>query len=202
MPTIYPVNEIFESIQGEAYHTGRPSTFIRLQGCDVGCPWCDTRHTWEHDGRNPHTAEQLLEKCLLLRPRHVVLTGGEPCQHDLWELIQTLQDGGFSVQIETSGTFPVKAPSSVWVTLSPKANMNMPLLDQPFERADEIKMPIGKEADVQTLLSLLDKTAKRGALVWLQPLSQNQKATKVCIKAALDYGFRVSAQVHKFIGVE
>ena len=40
-----PINEIFQSIQGEGYFTGQPAIFIRLQGCDVGCSWCDTRHT-------------------------------------------------------------------------------------------------------------------------------------------------------------
>ena len=40
------INEIFDTIQGEAYFTGTPATFIRLQGCPVGCAWCDTKHTW------------------------------------------------------------------------------------------------------------------------------------------------------------
>ncbi len=41
------VNEIFETIQGEATYTGTPAVFVRLQGCPVGCPWCDTKHTWD-----------------------------------------------------------------------------------------------------------------------------------------------------------
>ena len=45
----YKINEVFESLQGEGAHTGVPSIFIRLQGCPVGCPWCDTKHTWEID---------------------------------------------------------------------------------------------------------------------------------------------------------
>ena len=40
------INEIFDTIQGEAFYTGTPATFIRLQGCPVGCHWCDTKHTW------------------------------------------------------------------------------------------------------------------------------------------------------------
>ena len=38
----YPVVEIFESIQGEGSWMGRPVTFIRLGGCNLSCPWCDT----------------------------------------------------------------------------------------------------------------------------------------------------------------
>ena len=40
------INEVFPTIQGEATYTGTPATFIRLQGCPVGCSWCDTKHTW------------------------------------------------------------------------------------------------------------------------------------------------------------
>ncbi|GAM63268.1 queuosine biosynthesis queE radical SAM [Vibrio ishigakensis] len=41
------LNEIFETIQGEGFFTGVPSIFIRLQGCPVGCAWCDTKQTWD-----------------------------------------------------------------------------------------------------------------------------------------------------------
>ncbi len=42
----YQVNELFTSVQGEGHWIGRLATFIRLQGCTVGCPWCDSRKTW------------------------------------------------------------------------------------------------------------------------------------------------------------
>ena len=37
---IYPVVEIFQSIQGEGRHMGRPANFIRLAGCNLKCSWC------------------------------------------------------------------------------------------------------------------------------------------------------------------
>lgn len=43
---MYGVNEIFQSVQGEGLHTGSLATFIRLQGCPVGCKWCDSVRTW------------------------------------------------------------------------------------------------------------------------------------------------------------
>ena len=41
-----PVVETFHSLQGEGAHAGRSAFFIRLAGCSVGCPWCDTKHSW------------------------------------------------------------------------------------------------------------------------------------------------------------
>ena len=56
------VNEVFETFQGKAFYTGTPAIFIRLQGCDVGCPWCDTKHTWALDPKNERPMKEVLEK--------------------------------------------------------------------------------------------------------------------------------------------
>lgn len=107
----YPINEIFQTLQGEGYFTGVPAIFIRLQGCPVGCAWCDTKHTWdklaerevslfsvmaktkESDKWAASTPEELL--AVINRQgytaRHVVITGGEPCIHDLTPLTQLLE---------------------------------------------------------------------------------------------------------------
>ncbi len=124
----YPINEMFQTLQGEGYFTGVPAIFIRLQGCPVGCAWCDTKHTWdkladrevslfsilaktkESDKWGPASSEDLL--AIIGRQgwtaRHVVITGGEPCIHDLAPLTSLLEQNGFSCQIETSGTHEVR----------------------------------------------------------------------------------------------
>ena len=60
--TTLNINEMFETIQGEGAHTGIPSIFVRLQGCPVGCPWCDTKHTWTLDNALVTTAQQVIDK--------------------------------------------------------------------------------------------------------------------------------------------
>jgi 7-carboxy-7-deazaguanine synthase len=214
---LLPVNEIFDTIQGEAYYTGMPSTFVRLQGCPVGCPWCDTKHTWEvlPDLERPAkdilrkqadsqayammTVEEIVRACHL---GHVVITGGEPCMYDLTELTGALLDDHKTCQIETSGTFEVRVDNSAWVTLSPKIDMpgGLKVLDSAAARANEIKMPVGKPADVSKLANFLHKH-NLGGLVWLQPLSQSRKATDLCILAASEHRWRVSCQIHKYLGV-
>jgi 7-carboxy-7-deazaguanine synthase len=219
MPTMLPVNEIFETLQGEATFTGTPSVFVRLQGCDVGCPWCDTKHTWEMGGQVIKAADmvakdhdddryaalepgQLVDLVLGLRSRHIVLTGGEPCMYDLTEVTGALAECGRSVQIETSGTYQINAAPRTWITLSPKIGMpgGLVVLPRALHRANEVKMPVGKPADVDKLLAFLDGFRPAGG-VWLQPLSQSKKATVLCVDAAAEHGFRVSLQTHKTVGL-
>lgn len=226
-----PVNEIFTTIQGEASFTGTPSTFVRLQGCDVGCGWCDTKHTWKTldkdmipikdmlaktcDTSNwtPMTEPELLKEIMSRQPSHVVITGGEPCEHDLLKLTTMLIEKGRTVQIETSGTKIIKANDKTFITLSPKWDMagGLKVLKKNYELANEIKVPIGKRADVDKIFknipiykSLIASDMykyKMKSNVWLQPLSQSKKSTELCIKTATKYNFKISIQTHKFIGV-
>lgn len=217
---MFPVNEVFQTIQGEASYTGTPSVFLRLQGCPVGCPWCDTKHTWHIAPEHAVTISAMLEKqtdaptyaqmtCQDLvdtvrkfQARHVVITGGEPCSYDLTELTTQLIGLGYSVQIETSGTYPVRAHPWTWVTVSPKIGMpgGLTVLPDALSRANEIKHPVGRERDIDNLRVVLLE-ANPEALVWLQPLSQSAKATTLCIREATANGWRVSIQTHKFLGV-
>lgn len=209
-----PVNEYFTTIQGEARFTGTPCLFIRLQGCDVGCAWCDTKHTWDlsnpvdHvDGKQTdsdsfayYSEESLLELAKSSGVKHVVLTGGEPAAYDLTKLTGLLHDEGFSVQIETSGTYEIKCDSRTWVTVSPKIGMagGRKVLESALKRANEIKHPVGKAKDLINLVELIGDETEN---VWLQPLSQNEKSTSICVKAAMDKGYKLSVQTHKYIGV-
>lgn len=217
----YSVNEIFETIQGEAVFTGTPAIFVRLQGCPVGCAWCDTKHTWttapEHavpaklmlakasdsPAYTPMTVDELLATLQSYAARHVVITGGEPCLYDLVPFTSALLDRGYSVQVETSGTHEVRADERTWVTVSPKLDMpgGFAVLDAAIQRANEIKYPVGKPADVENLRARILPLTKAGVPVWLQPLSQSKSATALCVEAATKNGFRVSIQTHKFIGV-
>lgn len=218
-----PVNELFETIQGEATFTGTPAVFVRMQGCPVGCPWCDTKHTWTIDPRNAVTQDEILSKpgdaptfawmapnqiaeiVALHKSRHVVITGGEPCLYDLWPLTAQLADQGLTVQIETSGTSKIECAGGTFVTLSPKIGMpgGKEVLDSAIARADEIKMPVGKPDDIERLVRVLARRPvdARKPSVWLQPLSQSEKATELCVAQATIMGWRVSIQTHKYLGV-
>ena len=42
-----PIMEAFYTIQGEGYHKGTASYFVRTGGCDIGCHWCDVKESWD-----------------------------------------------------------------------------------------------------------------------------------------------------------
>ncbi|MFQ3198402.1 MAG: 7-carboxy-7-deazaguanine synthase [Paraglaciecola sp.] len=221
----YKINEVFESIQGEGAHTGVPSIFIRLQGCPVGCPWCDTKHTWAIDenlkvdatqvmgeeGESSYWFEHTPAQLLALFTRHnyqatnIILTGGEPCMYDLRPLSETLIAMGYTVQIETSGTYEILTHVDTWVTVSPKVNMpgGRKVLKSAVLRANEIKHPVAMHKHIEELeqvLTLLDGGIR--PLIYLQPISQQKRATDLCIKTCIAKNWRLSLQTHKFIGIE
>jgi len=201
-----PISEIFLTIQGEGMNVGRPAMFVRTQGCDVGCPWCDTKHSWLEIEAKMTFAEpelvRVLENEYGLLPHHlVVITGGEPCAHNLREFTGLLHDKGYNVQIETSGTYDVQCDARTWVAVSPKIDMpgGRTLSDQAMARANELKFVVGKEEDVDTAMAIW---AHHRVPLSLQPVSQNKKATALCVEACLRTGAHLSLQTHKFIGIE
>jgi 7-carboxy-7-deazaguanine synthase len=217
----YAVNEVFDTLQGEGVHTGRPSTFLRLQGCPVGCAWCDTKYTWSRgqpatweyvvakSGDKPDERCAQLESRELVRymverePRHVVITGGEPAMYDLLPLTAELLAVGKSCQVETSGTHALSVHDEAWITCSPKINMpgGFAVRTDVLQRANEIKMPVGKPRDVDLLREHVLPHIRPGVLIYLQPLSCSSKATAVCIDQATRNGWMVSVQTHRFIGL-
>lgn len=222
--TNYKINEFFETIQGEGQYTGTASIFIRLQGCPVGCSWCDTKHTWGVEAEDQIPIKQVFEKTdetaqwaglsaaeILshikaqgYRSKHVVITGGEPAMYDLNEMCEVLHANGFSTQIETSGTFEIKVPSETWVTVSPKINMagGYEVLSSSMARANEVKHPIARQSHVEELEALLKSAPiSEGTLVYLQPISQKISATKLAIETCMEKNWRLSIQVHKYIGI-
>lgn len=224
MSNLYQINEIFETLQGEATFTGTPSIFVRLQGCPVGCSWCDTKHTWTIDpdklvpvdgiiGKTEESdcyAELDAEQLLALFEKngytalHVVITGGEPAMFDLQPMCELLHQKGYSTQIETSGTFEVNVPDDTWVTVSPKLNMKggYDMLASAMARADEIKYPIAMEKHVEDLKQLLDEHQMANKPVFLQPISQQPRATQLAISTCIENNWRLSVQLHKYLGIE
>ena len=142
------VNDIFYSLQGEGFNTGRAAVFVRFAGCNLRCPFCDT----EFDSYREMTADDIVNDIKALLTSHiihhpssspsgdtstfhlppstfssppftfkpfVVLTGGEPTLQVDETFVDLLHEHGFEVAMESNGTRP--APKNLdWLTVSPK----------------------------------------------------------------------------------
>ncbi len=203
----YPVFETFHSWQGEGEHVGRSAFFIRLYGCPIRCPWCDSAATWQNSPEilrkiRHATAAELTTVAAATKPDFVVITGGEPTIHDLAPLCDALHAAKLRVHLETSGAFEI-CGNVDWVTLSPKTK-KLPLRNN-LTRADELKLIIGDKADLFFWAKEIAGCTARS--VWLHPeWSQRENPDVLAAISAWvrDNGspYRAGWQLHKLYGAE
>lgn len=210
------VNEIFFSLQGEGPFVGWPAVFIRLAGCNLRCPKCDTAYT---DPRRELTIPEILNLIRMawvdeaLHQPIVVITGGEPFRQDIGGLVAALFTAGYRVQIETNGSlrpsagFPYDECS---IVCSPKGPVN-PIV---AARAVAYKY-VGAADDLSPtdglpLRGLNGQTPDRpfdDKPVFLQPMDEkdikkNQANQAAVVASCLKYGHILCLQLHKIIGKE
>jgi len=99
------ISEIFASVQGEGVTIGTPSAFVRLQGCSVGCTWCDTKYSWASTGGREMTLDAVLAEVASTGLENVVVTGGEPLEQSwIRRRGDALKAAGRRIEVETAGT--------------------------------------------------------------------------------------------------
>lgn len=194
------VNEIFYSLQGEGWFTGTPAVFVRLSGCNLRCPFCDTDH---HTGQQM-TALEIATEVGRYGARHVVITGGEPTLQLEPELLRRLKALGLTVQLETNGTMEVPPEALAlidWVTCSPKT----PPSDIRIGRIDEVKVIWeGPGLDLEPYFHGPYALARVHSL---QPCdtsdpSRNAAIIRSAVEAVkADPRWRLSLQTHKLIHI-
>ncbi len=202
---MYKVNEIFCSLQGEGFWTGTPMVFVRLSGCNLRCPFCDTAH---------EAGEQLEAEEILARVRaagansslpgaqgvcRVCLTGGEPLLQVDGRLTGLLHEAGYSLHLETNGTREV--PSGIdWVTCSPKEDVhglsgNGTVV---LEKADELKLVLAPGVDPERW------AAFPATWHFLQPCAGADGSSNVpeVVSYVLAHPlWRLSLQTHKLLNI-
>jgi 7-carboxy-7-deazaguanine synthase (Cx14CxxC type) len=211
---MYSVKEIFYSIQGEGYHTGRPAVLCRFSGCNLWsgreedrstslCNFCDTDFVGT-DGINGgvylHSAELAhkislawpVKKNKSVRP-FVVCTGGEPLLQLDGALVSDLHKEGFVIAVETNGT--ITAPTGIdWLCVSPKAGASLKQ-----SAGDELKLifpQAGAEPHRYARLKFRH--------FFLQPMDgpDREEATRLALAYVLAHPrWRISLQTHKLLGV-
>ncbi|NMF60881.1 7-carboxy-7-deazaguanine synthase QueE [Pseudanabaena yagii] len=196
--THLPIVETFHSVQGEGTWMGVNAFFIRLAGCDVGCPWCDTKISW-NTKRHPQIAiMDLVTEAVKTHPAIVIITGGEPLMHDLTELTRQLKEQGLRVHLETSGSHPFSGDFD-WVTFSPK-QFKAPH-DSIYQQVSELKVVVKDSSD----LAWAEQNAARvsaNVVKYLQAEWETKSSKDLVMQYVLDHAdWRVSVQTHKLLGV-
>ena len=198
-PTTYPVMEAFATVQGEGAHTGTPSWFIRLGGCDVGCVWCDVKESWDADAHPRQSVEELVAAAVDSGRKTVVVTGGEPAMHNLAPLTDALRAAGLTAHIETSGAHPLTGTWD-WVTLSPKKFKAC--REDVYPLADELKVVVFHRSDMDWAAEHAEHVREDCGL-FLQPEWDRRDDATFWILSwiAARPGWRISLQTHKYIGI-
>lgn len=210
------IHSIFRTIQGEGPFTGFPAIFIRLAGCNLQCPGCDTEYT---QGRQRMGLEDIYNRLLspeCAGPRLVVITGGEPFRQNISVLANTLLKAGFRVQVETNGTLPPSKDLSddVVIVCSPKTGS---VNGKMFTRANCFKYVMHADSvdpvDGLPILALDHSASPKvarprpGARVYLQPadvknIAQNHHNLVAVRDSCIANGYILQVQLHKIIGVK
>jgi 7-carboxy-7-deazaguanine synthase len=219
----YPIAETFTSIQGEGVYCGTPMHFIRLAGCNVGVypkreassgdPFplyskctsvlgaefeCDTNYRTQ----TYLTVEELLGE-IPSAIQHICITGGEPFLHDLEPLIANCDR---TIHIETSGTKLIpqeESLSNIWITCSPKAGF----LRTNGLSVNEWKFVVSGPADIPKIEQFFEGlVCFADAPVFLQPINCTNEVDPANLQMVRELVmqhpcFRLSAQLHKFLGV-
>lgn len=194
-----PLVEEFYTIQGEGYHTGKAAYFIRIGGCDVGCSWCDTKFSWDPSLHPLVEVERIVEKALTHPAGAVVVTGGEPLMANLDLLTSMLKEHGVETYLETSGAYPLSGTWD-WICLSPKKNA--PPLEGIYAGADELKVIIASEADLQWAVENAGKVGGR-CMRYLQPeWSRREAMLPLIVRFVKEHPrWMVSLQSHKYMRI-
>ena len=168
----YRLRKIFSSIQGEGRNTGRPATFIRFAGCNLNCPWCDTRkHTKEM-----LTISEIMMQVRKLGNRSVIVTGGEPTiVIGLGELLSALKDEGYWLALETNGTRNIPEIELFdYVAVSPKYFYRNRYAEGTMVRkADEVRIVAEDEAMVGFCRQMRERIAAKD--YYISPLEESGK---------------------------
>ena len=213
------VHSVFLTIQGEGPFVGRRATFVRLAGCNLQCPLCDTDYTSRRLRVAPLSLLDWVDRVDGgdTRTGLVVITGGEPFRQNIGPFIDQLLLAGYQVQLETNGTLYQPLPYSlITVVCSPKTGRIHPRLRphiaalkyvvqaSAVDPVDLLPMTALGHPSTPKLARPLDNFA---GIIYVQPADEGHpdaydRNLTAAIKAVLSQDYRLCLQTHKLTGME
>ena len=214
-PEALSVHSIFHTIQGEGPFAGQPAVFIRLAGCNLQCPGCDTDYT---SRRATFSVPALILEVGNVRAPTtdlVVITGGEALRQPLRFLIHGLLLEGYRVQLETNGSFYQDLPyDQITVVCSPKTGTinrqlepHIAALKYVLDAKDLGDDGLPERALDHGTSRLARPTAAFKGTIYVQPydpggMLSNDIHHQAAVQSCLVHGYTLCLQMHKFLGLE
>lgn len=216
------VFKIWDTIQGEGPFAGMPAVFVRLAGCNLQCPACDTDYTSRRTEYSPDSLVMALRK---YKRKLIVLTGGEPFRQNIVPFVHLAIAERHIVQIETNGTLSVDAMLPVtgcFIVCSPKTP-KLALMDWQVDnfkyvvQSGHISIEDGLPTNALGMSCGVYRPSltRKGQMhpshdpedIFIQPLDEQDPVKNAhnlaCAKAVcMQFGYRLCLQLHKIIGVE
>lgn len=200
------VNEIFYSIEGEGIRAGMPCVFIRLQGCNLNCSYCDTRYSCEGEDYRVMSVQQILDELEFYRCPNITVTGGEPLIHDgINTLLKALMKKGYNVNVETNGSIVPEVEGPIYTVdfktkcsgMSDKMN---PEAFKVLDSGDVVKFVVASVDDLEQALSFVEENDIR-ANIFVSPVFDKIELVQIAdfLKDHKLYNWRMQIQLHKYI---
>jgi len=200
------VIEIFRSLQGEGVLIGTPTVFVRLQGCNLRCEWCDTGYARE--GGKEMSVEQVVHEVEEHKTQFVCLTGGEPLlQKESIRLMNKLLEKMYHITLETNGSLSLEdVPCAENMLISmdikcPSSGMHEKMLIENIELlspADQLKFIVADTDDLKYAENIIKKYDIKSTIIFtpvggmdLEPIARFVLTKRL--------NARVLPQLHKLI---
>lgn len=201
------ITEIFFSIQGESTRAGELCVFVRLTGCSLRCVYCDTKYSYV--GGRDMPLDEVLSVVAGYPAKLVEVTGGEPLeQEEVYPLMNSLLDRGYSVMLETGGHINLaRVPKPVIKVIDikcPDSHEGHTVCWENIDIAephDEFKFVISSKADYEWSKAIcLEKLRQKPNPVLFSPSHEDLPAVNLA-RWILDDGLqvRLQLQIHKYI---
>lgn len=222
---VVEVHHLFRTIQGEGPFTGERAIFIRLAGCNLQCPGCDTEYTSQ---RTRMTPEQV---CQDITFNHgdfpygglIVISGGEPTRQNIGPLCEELVNRGYMVQIESNGVRPpdpltidLVCEKRVTLVISPKTKK---ISDVSASIATCFKYVL-RDGDINPVDGLPFRALEHAAapmvarpptgykgVIYINPYDEKDEAANArhlaaTVQSCSKFGYRMGLQLHKIANLE
>lgn len=221
------MHSMFFTIQGEGPYSGHSAIFIRLAGCNLQCPGCDTEYT---EGRVEMPVTEVYNQFRDMVEENntpgvlAVITGGEPLRQDIDALVSILLLNGHPVQIESNGVFEVSEvlkqflrARKLMLVVSPKTSRINPVT---AEYATVFKYVLHADYiadDGLPTQALYHPTGRANKVarppqgvrkpIYITPFDerdekQNRRHLNAVAVCTMAYGYIANVQLHKLIGID